>query len=112
STQNLFIEGDNLESLKLLQKSLYGKVKMIYIDPPYNTGTDHIYRDNYRDSIANYQAITGQVAEDGLAVTSSSETTGRLHTAWLNMMYPRLRLARNLLRSDGVIGTAARIGDI
>lgn len=103
STRNLFVEGDNLEVLKLLQKSLYGRVKMIYIDPPYNTGSDFVYRDNYRDGITNYKLVTGQIDEAGKALSSDSEVSGRLHTAWLNMMYPRLKLARNLLRADGVI---------
>lgn len=103
TTRNLFVEGDNLEVLKLLQKSLYGRVKMIYIDPPYNTGNDFVYRDNYRDGITNYKLVTGQTDSAGNALSSDSETTGRLHTSWLNMMYPRLKLARNLLRSDGVL---------
>lgn len=103
TTENLYIEGDNLEVLKLLQKSYHGKVKMIYIDPPYNTGKDFIYPDNFKDSIENYKAITGQVDDDGNKVSSNSETSGRYHTDWLNMMYPRLRLARNLLIDDGVI---------
>ncbi len=96
-TGNLYIEGDNLEVLKLLQKSYYGKVKMIYIDPPYNTGKDFVYKDNFRDNIKNYKEITSQ------ATKSNSETIGRFHTDWLNMMYPRLRLAYNLLKDDGVI---------
>ncbi|KXZ61799.1 DNA methylase [Microbacterium laevaniformans] len=103
STRNLFVEGDNLEVLKLLQKSHYARVKMIYIDPPYNTGSDLIYRDNFRDGITAYRVATGQVDESGLSISSASETAGRLHTAWLNMMYPRLKLARNLLRNDGVL---------
>lgn len=103
STRNLFVEGDNLEALKLLQKAYYGRVKMIYIDPPYNTGKDFVYKDNYRDSIANYKAATGQTDENGRPYTSSAEATGRAHTAWLNMMYPRLKVARNLLRTDGVL---------
>ncbi len=103
TSRNLFVEGDNLEVLKLLQKSHYGRVKMIYIDPPYNTGTDLIYRDNFRDGITAYRVATGQVDEAGLSTSSASETAGRLHTAWLNMMYPRLKLARNLLRNDGVL---------
>ncbi|WP_207261886.1 site-specific DNA-methyltransferase [Desulfovibrio sp. Huiquan2017] len=103
STQNLFIEGDNLEVLKLLQKSYYGKIKMIYIDPPYNTGGDFIYPDNFRESIKNYMELTGQVNSDGKKSSTNYETSGRYHTDWLNMMYPRLRLARNLLRDDGVI---------
>lgn len=103
TTQNLFIEGDNLEVLKLLQKSYHKKVKMIYIDPPYNTGRDFIYPDNFRDSITNYKLLTGQVDEVGRRLSTNSDTSGRYHTNWLNMMYPRLKLARNLLRDDGVI---------
>lgn len=103
TTENLYIEGDNLEVLKLLQKSYHGKVKMIYIDPPYNTGKDFVYPDNFKDSIENYKVITGQVDSEGKSLSSNSETSGRYHTDWLNMMYPRLRLARNLLTDDGVI---------
>jgi adenine-specific DNA-methyltransferase len=103
TTQNLYIEGDNLEVLKLLQKSYYGKVKMIYIDPPYNTGKDFVYRDDFHDSLENYKRITGQVDGNGKPISTNSETSGRYHTDWLNMMYPRLRLARNLLTDDGVI---------
>jgi adenine-specific DNA-methyltransferase len=103
TTQNLYIEGDNLEVLKLLQKSYYGKVKMIYIDPPYNTGKDFVYKDNFHDSLENYKRITGQVDGNGKAISTNRETSGRYHTDWLNMMYPRLRLARNLLSEDGVI---------
>ena len=103
TTQNLFIEGDNLEVLKLLQKSYHKKVKMIYIDPPYNTGKDFIYPDNYRDNIKNYLELTGQVGEEGQKLSANSETSGRYHTHWLNMMYPRLKLAHNLLANNGVI---------
>ena len=103
TTQNLMIEGDNLEILKLLQKSYAGKVKLIYIDPPYNTGNDFVYRDDYRDNIKNYLRLTGQVNGEGHSVSSNTEASGRFHTDWLNMMYPRLKLARNLLRNDGVI---------
>ncbi len=103
TTQNLFIEGDNLEVLKLLQKSYYKKVKMIYIDPPYNTGNDFIYPDDFRDNIKNYLELTGQVDNEGRKISTNSETSGRYHTDWLNMIYPRLKLARNLLRDDGVI---------
>jgi adenine-specific DNA-methyltransferase len=103
TTQNLYIEGDNLEVLKLLQKSYYGKVKMIYIDPPYNTGNDFVYKDDFHDSLENYKRITGQVDENGKSISTNTETSGRYHTDWLNMMYPRLRLARNLLADDGVI---------
>ncbi|WP_209019433.1 site-specific DNA-methyltransferase [Chlorobaculum sp. 24CR] len=102
STQHLMIEGDNLEVLKLLQKSYSGKVKLIYIDPPYNTGKDFVYPDNFRDNIENYLELTGQV-EGGRKISSNTEASGRFHTDWLNMMYPRLKLARNLLRDDGVI---------
>ncbi|GAB6006368.1 site-specific DNA-methyltransferase [Geobacillus vulcani] len=97
TTENLYIEGDNLEVLKLLQKSYFGKIKMIYIDPPYNTGKDFVYKDDFRDNIKNYKEITQQTTK------ANTETNGRYHTDWLNMMYPRLKLARNLLREDGVI---------
>ena len=103
NTENLYIEGDNLEVLKLLQKSYYGKVKMIYIDPPYNTGNDFVYKDDFRDNIENYKGLTGQINDEGDKVDTNTETNGRFHTDWLNMMYPRLRLARNLLTDDGVI---------
>ena len=103
TTQNLYIEGDNLEVLKLLQKSYHGKVKMIYIDPPYNTGNDFVYPDDYKDNLENYLELTGQVNSEGKKVGTNSEAGGRYHTNWLNMMYPRLRLARNLLTDDGVI---------
>ena len=103
TTRNLMIEGDNLEVLKLLQKSYYGKVKLIYIDPPYNTGNDYIYPDDYHDSIGRYKAITGQIDGNGHKVSSNGDSSGRFHTKWLNMMYPRLRVARDLLRRDGVI---------
>jgi adenine-specific DNA-methyltransferase len=102
TTRNLMIEGDNLEVLKLLQKSYAGKVKLIYIDPPYNTGKDFVYPDDFRDNIKNYLELTGQV-EGGKKNSSNTEASGRFHTDWLNMMYPRLKLARNLLREDGVI---------
>lgn len=103
ATRNLMIEGDNLEVLKLLQKSYAGKIKLIYIDPPYNTGGDFVYPDDYSDSLSNYLRRTGQVDNQGLKNTSNSETSGRYHTDWLNMMMPRLMLARNLLSDDGVI---------
>jgi adenine-specific DNA-methyltransferase len=102
TTQNLVIEGDNLEVLKLLQKSYAGKVKLIYIDPPYNTGSDFVYPDDFRDTIASYLSLTGQKGTDR-RLTSNVETSGRFHTDWLNMMLPRLLLARNLLRDDGAI---------
>ena len=103
STENLMIEGDNLEVLKLLQKAYHGKVKMIYIDPPYNTGKEFIYPDNFREGLQDYLRYSGQVDGDGLKLTSNTETSGRYHSKWLSMMYPRLFLARNLLREDGVI---------
>ena len=103
TTQNLVIEGDNLEVLKLLQKSYSGKVKLIYIDPPYNTGKDFIYRDDYTDTIGNYLKVTGQIDCDGSKLSSNTEASGRFHTDWLNMMYPRIKLARNLLTEDGVL---------
>ncbi|MGK0575998.1 site-specific DNA-methyltransferase [Macrococcus capreoli] len=103
TTENLYIEGDNLEVLKLLQKSYSNKIKMIYIDPPYNTGKDFVYKDNFRDGIDNYLEQTGQVDSDGNVLSTNSESNGRYHTDWLNMMYPRLKLARNLLTDDGVI---------
>ena len=103
NTENIYIEGDNLEVLKLLQKSYHGKVKMIYIDPPYNTGKDFVYKDNFRDNIENYKEITGQINKEGIKLTTNTETNGRYHSDWLNMMYPRLKLARNLLTDDGVI---------
>lgn len=102
-TQNLYIEGDNLEVLKLLQKSYFQKVKMIYIDPPYNTGNDFVYKDDYKDGIENYLEQTGQVDSDGNKMSTNTESNGRYHSDWLNMMYPRLKLARNLLKDDGVI---------
>ena len=102
-SENLYIEGDNLEVLKLLQGPYHKKVKMIYIDPPYNTGKDFVYPDNFRDSIGNYKSLTGQTDEEGAATRANPETSGRYHTDWLNMMYPRLILARSLLSDDGVI---------
>ena len=102
STQNLMIEGDNLEVLKLLQKSYSGKVKLIYIDPPYNTGKDFVYPDNFQDNVQNYLELTGQ-ADGNVKLSTNTETSGRYHTDWLNMMYPRLKLARNLLCDDGVV---------
>lgn len=109
-TENLYIEGDNLEVLKLLQKSYNSKIKMIYIDPPYNTGKDFIYSDNYKDNLKNYLELTEQIVKEereresiGIKLSTNTETTGRYHSNWLNMMYPRLKLARNLLTNDGVI---------
>ena len=103
TTENLIIEGDNLETLKLLQKAYLGKVKMIYIDPPYNTGKDFIYPDDYSETLETYLQYTGQVDEEGRKFSTNAETDGRFHSKWMNMIYPRLFLARNLLREDGVI---------
>lgn len=97
TTQNLYIEGDNLEVLRLLQQAYYNRIKMIYIDPPYNTGNDFVYNDDFAETVKGYIENSGQ------ALQSNPETSGRFHSNWLNMMYPRLRLARNLLRDDGII---------
>ena len=102
-TQNLFIEGDNLEVLKLLQKSYANTVKMIYIDPPYNTGKEFIYPDRFQDNLDTYLKYTGQKDDEGFKISSNTESSGRYHTNWLNMMFPRLKLARGLLKDDGVI---------
>lgn len=111
AAQNLMIEGDNLEVLKLLQKSYAGKVKLIYIDPPYNTGKDFVYPDNFRDSIGNYLELTGQV-QGGVKMSANTDASGRFHTDWLNMMYPRLRIARGLLRDDGAIFVSLDDGEV
>lgn len=103
TTQNVIIEGDNLEVLKVLQKAYLGKVKMIYIDPPYNTGSDFIYPDNYTESLKTYLQYTGQIDDEGRKFSTNTESSGRFHSKWLNMMYPRLSLARELLTDDGVI---------
>ena len=103
TTKNLFIEGENLEVLKLLYKSYAGRVKMIYIDPPYNTGDDRIYRDNFTDPLLPYLRLTGQIDSDGNLLTSNPETSGRYHSVWLSMIYPRIFVARQLLREDGFI---------
>ena len=103
TTQNLFIEGDNLEVLKILRRSYANQVKMIYIDPPYNTGKEFIYPDKFQDNLDNYLKYTGQKDDEGLKLISNTEASGRKHTNWLNMMYPRLELAKDLLRNDGVI---------
>ena len=106
TTQNLMIEGDNLEVLKLLRKSYAGKVNLIYIDPPYNTGKEFVYPDNYRDGIRHYLTITGQRDGRKNVLSSNAETSGRFHTTWLNMIYPRLRVARDLLSNDGAIAVS------
>lgn len=103
TTRNVVIEGDNLEVLKCLRRSYAGKVKLIYIDPPYNTGNDFVYPDDYTDSLGNYERLTGQRGVDGTALTTNKEASGRFHTDWLNMMYPRLMLAKELLASEGAI---------
>jgi adenine-specific DNA-methyltransferase len=103
TTQNLFIEGDNLDALKLLQESYLGKVKMIYIDPPYNTGKDFIYQDNFTSLKQQYEFDTDQRDEDGGRLVANTETNGRYHSDWLTMMYARLRVAKNLLAEDGLI---------
>jgi len=103
TTENLYIEGDNLEALKLLQETYLGKVKMIYIDPPYNTGKDFLYKDDFAQDTDEYLSNSGQFDEDGNRLVQNTESNGRFHTDWLNMMYPRLKLAKDLLRDDGVI---------
>ena len=103
TTQNVFVEGDNLEVLKILQKHYHNKVKVIYIDPPYNTGKDFVYPDNYKEGLVSYLEFTKQLDETGRRVSTNSDTDGRYHSNWLNMMYPRLKLARNLLTDDGVV---------
>ena len=103
TTKNLFIEGDNLDALKLLQESYLGKVKLIYIDPPYNTGNDFIYNDDFAETTEEYLVQSGQKDDSGTQLTANAESNGRFHSDWLSMMYPRLRLARNLLKSDGAI---------
>lgn len=100
---NVFIEGDNLEVLKLLQKSYNDKVKMIYIDPPYNTGKDFVYKDDFSDLMKRYLEVTGQISEEGNRLQANIESSGRLHSSWLSFMFPRLNLARNLLKEDGLI---------
>ena len=103
TTGNIFIEGDNLEVLKLLQKSYSNKIKMIYIDPPYNTGGEFVYKDDYKDNLTNYLKISQQADDSGKKFSSNSESDGRYHSNWLNMIYPRLKLARNLLKEDGLL---------
>ena len=103
TTENLYIEGDNLDALKLLRETYYGKVKMIYIDPPYNTGNDFVYEDDFSQDTEAYKANSGQYDNQGNRLQKNQETNGRFHTDWLNMMYPRLKIARDLLSDDGVI---------
>ncbi|WP_353429918.1 site-specific DNA-methyltransferase [Enterobacter hormaechei] len=111
TTQNLMIEGDNLEVLKLMQKSYSGKIKLIYIDPPYNTGKDFVYPDSFQDNIKNYLELTGQVNFEG-RISSNTEASGRFHTDWMNMLYPRLKIAKNLLRQDGTIFISIDDGEL
>ena len=103
TTKNLFIEGDNLDALKLLQETSLGKVKMIYIDPPYNTGNDFIYEDDFAENTNEFLLRSNQKDEEGNRLIANTESNGRFHSDWLSMMYSRLKLARNLLREDGVI---------
>lgn len=103
TTQNLFIEGDNLDALRLLQETYLGKIKMIYIDPPYNTGSDLIYRDDYKEDVKVFLIKSDQISDEGSRLTANPETNGRFHSDWLSMIYPRIKLARNLLSDDGVI---------
>ena len=103
NTENLYIEGDNLDVLKLLQETYLGKIKMIYIDPPYNTGNDFVYNDDFAISVSEYIANSGQFDESGNQMVQNTESNGRFHTDWLNMLYPRLKLAKNLLTEDGAI---------
>lgn len=115
TTRNVMIEGDNLEVLKLLQKSYSGRVKLIFIDPPYNTGNDFVYPDDFRDGVDNYLHLTGQRSGDGRALTSNPEASGRFHTTWLNMVYPRLKLAHSLLSSEGFLVVSiddSEVGDL
>jgi len=111
-TRNILVEGDNLEALKLLRRSYAGKVKLIYIDPPYNTGRDFVYSDNYHDPLGSYLSITGQVGKSGENLTTDREGSGRFHSDWLSMMYPRLILARDLLRDDGAIFITIDDGEV
>jgi len=112
TTQNLFIEGDNLDALKLLQETYLGKVKMIYIDPPYNTGNDFIYEDDFAENSEQFLQRSNQKDEQGNRLVANTEANGRFHSDWLNMIYPRLKLARNLLREDGVIFISIDDGEI
>jgi len=112
TTENLYIEGDNLEVLKLLQETYLDKIKMIYIDPPYNTGNDFVYEDDFAQNAEDYIANSGQYDEEGNRLVHNTESNGRFHTDWLNMMYPRLKLARDLLSDDGVIFISIDDGEI
>lgn len=111
-SENIYIEGDNLDALKLLQETYLGKVKMIYIDPPYNTGNDFIYEDDFSQSAAEYADNSGQTDEEGNRLVQNSDSNGRFHTDWLNMLYPRLKLAKDLLSDDGEIFISLDDGEI
>src|SRR5690606_21602290 len=112
TTKNLFIEGDNLDALKLLQETYLGKIKMIYIDPPYNTGNDFIYEDDFAENAEEFLKRSNQKDEEGNRLVANTEANGRFHSDWLSMMYPRLKLARNLLRDDGVIFVSIDDGEV
>ncbi len=112
TTKNLFIEGDNLDALKLLQETYLGKVKLIYIDPPYNTGNDFIYKDNFTEDPQTFLERSNQVDAEGQRLFVNPETSGRFHSDWLSMVYPRVRLARNLLRDDGVLFISIDDGEV
>jgi adenine-specific DNA-methyltransferase len=103
TTENLYIEGDNLDVLKLLQETYLGKIKMIYIDPPYNTGNDFVYNDDFAEDADTYLANSGQFDAEGNRLVQNTESNGRFHTDWLNMIYPRLKLAKDLLTDDGIV---------
>ena len=111
-SENLYIEGDNLEVLKLLQETYLGKVKMIYIDPPYNTGNDFVYEDDFAQSTEDYMGNSGQYDEEGNRMVTNTESNGRFHTDWLNMIYPRLKLAKSYLTNDGVIFISIDDGEV
>ena len=111
TTQNLFIEGDNLEALKLLRETYLGKVKMIYIDPPYNTGNDFIYRDSFASDQITHEIVSGERTEEGPRLIANPEGNGRFHSNWLTMITPRLRLAKNLLKRDGAIFVSCDEGE-
>ena len=112
ATKNLFIEGDNLDALKLLQETYLNKVKMIYIDPPYNTGSDFIYEDDFAEDSASYFERSNQIDSSGNRMVANTDTNGRFHSDWLSMMYSRLKLARNLLRDDGAIFISIDDGEV
>ena len=112
ATQNVFIEGDNLEVIKLLQKAYFGKIKVIFIDPPYNTGKEFIYPDRFSETLTAYLSYTRQLDNEGRKWSTNTDSAGRFHSRWLSMMYPRLYLARNLMREDGVIFISIDDGEV